>query len=1482
MSNVIDERVVQMEFDNQRFERNVSTSISTLDKLKAALKLDGATNGLSAIEKQSNKLDFSNLSSSIEAISSRFSSLGIIGTSILQNIGNEVFKVGQQIKGYVDSMTFDQIGVGWNKYAEKTTSVQTIMAATAETWEKDATAAMRAQAMMEQGVDPSRAYEYAAAYYDVSKGIKTADQAAKELYITTDQFNQLGGINAAYNGDDIAYAGSQMDYVNSQMEKLNWFTDETSYNFVDMTSNIGKFTSNNIPLSQAATAMQGIANLAALSGQNAGAASRAMYNFAQSIGAGSVKLMDWRSIENANMATSQFKQEILDSAAAMGTLTKEADGTYKTLKGTKVTVEGFSQTLSEGWFSKDVLMDSLNKYGAFTDQLYKVSEATGLTATDILGLVEAQKKAAESPEAMADYNEKLARIAKKEGLDIEELSGHIEKLSSDEYELGRQAFKAAQEAKTFQDAIDATKDAASTRWMNIFENIFGDYEKARHVWTDFANFLYDILVAPLEKVEEISEYFAEANGLDRVRQAFSDISTLLTGDVDEGIAGVLDSFKKGFEDVLPPIEITTEKIDAFLTKITDFTSNLKLSDEQIQKFQNAGRGLANIVAFIGNSIKNLWKATEPLRTALAGLAKAIGGAVVNLLGMASDMDNTGLKGEGLRKICEILAKVINAVSNAIKGLNFDKIKSSFSGLSGIFNALSNAFNWLFSSLGNIDFSAGIGSAVDWIKEKFESLKSYLSGLDWGNIFKGALGTGILGLLGAKLFKTVKTIKKPFETLSDLKDKVGGVLDSIGDAFKSFEKKANIESFKSIATAILILAGALFVLGIVNYEKAVVGLLAIAGVMVALYEAMKLMKGFDKAKMATLAASMLIAAAAMLVFAVALGVLAGALALFALVAKMDSIAEGFALMAGTLAVALVSLKILSKMSPKVLISAAALLVFATALLVLAAAIAAFALVAKMDTAWDGVLLLAGALLVLVAALVALSTVALKALVGAAALMVTSAALLVLAGALAAFAGIASMSTAWAGVAMLAATLLILTAALIALGAAGPVVLVGAAALLVAAAACIVLAAAVAAVSLALPLLGAGLAALGLGIGSAVASISEGVATFFSSLSASIIYVGTAIGQLVSSIGTGIGEAVAALGEGVGQAIEDIIASVGEGIGRGITAISDSIGTFGNNLSKASLGIENLGNAVRTLEGISWGSTALGIAELALALKKLNVSDLAASLGEASSSIIQACTSMIASLMSLGPSMTNAGRTMGLGFVNGIRSQVASVQSAAIALGGAAIPAISSYSGAWSTLGSNLAIGFANGIYARIGSVSAAASTMANAATKTIQISIDAHSPSRVTTKFGGYFGQGFANGIRSEISNAASASDDLVNGTMSAVESAKNLIGRILQDDFTPVISPVVDLSNVTAAANSVNSSFGVGRIGLSGELSNAVASRISTGMSEGGQNITNNSGDTLYITNNIYASEGMDEQALADAVMSRMQAQMARRSVAFG
>lgn len=439
MSTSIDQRIVEMQFDNGQFERGAKQSIETLDKLDKSLDLRESAKNLTALSDAGKNFSLDGVASGIEVVQQKFTALEIMGITALQRITNQAITTGENL---VKSLSLDQIGQGFGKYEQKTTSVQTIVNAT----------------------------------------------------------------------------GESIDSVSEKLAKLNWFTDETSYNFTDMIANIGKFTSMGIDMDTSVTAMEGIANWAAISGQGVNEASRAMYNLSQAIGVGAVKLMDWKSIENANMATKEFKETAIETAKALGELNAQG----KTAKGTAVTVENFSSTLSEAWFTSDVLLKTLNKYGEYADQVYTVATEKGLTCAQAM-----------------------------------------EQVNGETMNLGERAFKAAQEAKTFTDAINSVKDAVSTGWANTFEIIFGNYEEAKSMWTDLANDLYDIFAGGAEDRNNFLEEVFAANTASIDETAWSKL-------FQNGIGG--DAFR---EAVTQTAKAHGVAIDEMIAQEGDFQSTLK-------------------------------------------------------------------------------------------------------------------------------------------------------------------------------------------------------------------------------------------------------------------------------------------------------------------------------------------------------------------------------------------------------------------------------------------------------------------------------------------------------------------------------------------------------------------------------------------------------------------------------------------------------------------------------------------------------------------------------------------------------------------------------------------------------------------------------------------------------------------------------------------------------------------------------------------
>lgn len=294
--------------------------------------------------------------------------------------------------------------------------------------------------------------------------------------------------------------GFAEDKVYDQLEKLNWFTDETSYNLTSMVDSIGKFTATGRDLDDCVTAMIGIADWAAISGQNASTASRAMYQLSQALSAGYMRKEDYKSIQNLNMDTEEFRKTAIATAIELGTLQKIGEDTFQSLRAETdpFSTSQFAEHLTEdAWFTADVMMEVYKKYSKAIDQIY-------------------------------DYTITHENMTTSEA--IEQLEGSV-----DEFSL--KAFRAGQEARTFADAIDSVKDAASTGWSTTFQLIFGEYSEAKQIWTDLANDLYDIFVEggnirntwlgelmskSIDSVSELLSKFGSANS--KISQAFEAIT----------------------------------------------------------------------------------------------------------------------------------------------------------------------------------------------------------------------------------------------------------------------------------------------------------------------------------------------------------------------------------------------------------------------------------------------------------------------------------------------------------------------------------------------------------------------------------------------------------------------------------------------------------------------------------------------------------------------------------------------------------------------------------------------------------------------------------------------------------------------------------------------------------------------------------------------------------------------------------------------
>lgn len=810
--------------------------------------------------------------------------------------------------------------------------------------------------------------------------------------------------------------GLSIDEVNAQLEKLNWFTDETSYNFVDMVSNIGKFTSSGVDLDTAVTAMMGIANEAALAGQGVNEASRAMYNFAQAIGTGSVKLMDWRSIENANMATTQFKETIIDTALELGTLKKSTDGVIKVnMKGEKameVSAKNFNEALSTGWFTSEVLLKSLGKFGDYTNAIYDIADGYDTCA-----------------EAMAAFNG--------EGM-----------------ELGEKAFKAAQEAKTLTDAIDATKDAVSSGWMKTYEIIFGNYEQAKVLWTDLANYMWDIFASGAEARNDLLEEWANyrpvmsvdvsANYDEWVRNRGETKYAEFTGrellvnsfhNALDGLLDVIDAVKSAFSEIFPPV--TAEKLYELTEKFEKFTQKFKMSEDQLDRLKTVFKGFFATINLGIKAVKSLFSLFGNLVSKGKPVTDWLGQAILSLsefmIALNDGEDFLTSFGEKFPWLKEKVQPVIDKVKSAIDTMKeafnsapkidlsgfkefIGKFKLSALPIEKVATFIANTFSGIVNAIKSVfPTLIKIGTFfVNIVKDIFTGIVDTISGFNAQNIGNIA-GTGAFVSLLFNLSGLSKGFKKEgkglIQSIKSIFTKGGGLIDSIKkifsgltDTLSAFQQKVKAQAIKEIAIALAILAGAIFVLAIIDPDRLSSSLSAMMGIMIEMMATLYAMRKISGTKggrnLSALAKSLISMAAAIFILSLAMLLLSkldkdqiglGIIAIGLLVAimtasakvmnsnskKMKSASKGLIAMALSIVILAIAIKMISDIPSENLWNAVGAITFLIATMAILAAMTKVVGGSGMSFGKSmGLIAMAGAIIVLVSAMKMISNIPVK--------------------------------------------------------------------------------------------------------------------------------------------------------------------------------------------------------------------------------------------------------------------------------------------------------------------------------------------------------------------------------------------------------------------------------------------------------------------------------------------------------------------------
>lgn len=704
----------------------------------------------------------------------------------------------------------------------------------------------------------------------IDDGFKTYESKVKAIQVTLN------------NGIDSSGAPVTLEKTKKVLADLNEYSDKTIYRFEDMTESLGKFSAAGVNVDQAAKAIKGLGNVAALAGASTSDYSRAIYNVSQALGSGKMLAIDWKSIENANMATKSFKEELIKAGLAAGTLKKQGDKIVTVSKGTEVTWKNLRNTLADSWLTSDVLTNALGKYAD--------------TATA----------------------------------------------------LGKKGYAAAQEVKTFTQLLEVMGDSLGTAWSKVFENIVGDYEESKRLWTAVNEILSRIFEKPIDELGDFTKKFHDLGGRTKVIEALSNSFF--------GLAEIIKPVVDGIQRVFPAP--TAEQFYNLATKISDITEKFGISEKAANRLQNAvvalltpfkrfisfiPSGVQNIISF-AKSLTDLNQRFIPLDRAYKELSKHSIGLIFakasedvsvfkarfaealrivknsdafkemqeNIQKIKIDLQSLyekifGKFAYGLKKlsgfnikipsvkgISDVIIKIIEKLNSLFDLINGKGKKASnvFStiqtviihGFTNIEKAISNSISKLhnffasfksntkqlsplekirsiFSNIGQVaknvfnEIESGrknteglLTGASKGLTNLFDGISRTAGSTGFSNIISG-VNTGLFGALVISVTNFISHIKKLLSknTIEDIiKDSIGGITGSfkaLEGCLTSLQKNIQSKTLMNIAKAVAILSASIFLVSTIPGENIARSLGAISGAMAALIATMIILNKF---------------------------------------------------------------------------------------------------------------------------------------------------------------------------------------------------------------------------------------------------------------------------------------------------------------------------------------------------------------------------------------------------------------------------------------------------------------------------------------------------------------------------------------------------------------------------------------------------------------------------------------------------------------
>ena len=830
MSKSIDERVVEMQFDNQQFEKGISTSVKSLDKLKKSLQLDDAGKSFEKLERSAKNVRLDGLAASVDAISNKFTLMGRMSIAWMDNIAHAAVNAGKRI---VNALTVDPVRSGFNEYELKMDSVKTIMNATGESVE---TVSKYLEELNKYADDTIYSFS------DMTSNIGKFTNNGVKLSDATMAIKGVANA-AAYAGASSQQASAAMynfsQSLSSFLSTRDWYSIENAN--MATTQMKQAFIDTAVELGTLQKTAEGFYKT--IDGKHEVTVANFRDTLQYQWGTRDVII---KTLSKYSDTTTELGQKAMEAATQVRTLSKMWD----TLK--EAAQSGWGQTWEIVFGNID---EATKLFTGMSNAISEVLEKQTKTRNEVLqtwkdlggrdSIINAVANSFNSlrmvlgevkqaffniePKSMG---EKLASLSKK----IETVSQNLltwlwseNKYDNDWPILAGIRRSIGGIKSVFGIVLDLFK-ALGSGFAKLFPKLIPSFDSLVASGAKVGDWLKN-----LRKSIQDGKYFENFTQslVDMVKPLVDYMPTLWdhVKTLFNGLGGVLEKYK------------VKEKLKGAFTAITNF---LPKAGEAIWRFGK------NVVETVRNS-EALQKIVGVFQKIGAGVANGFGKFVDSLESFDPNDIGTWLKNT-FKSVKDSVAKSLtNAFDFLFGGGAWEKLKNSKAAawitdaIHTIGDALSKAFNWLKTTLAGIDlsgikewFADTFGGISDGLDEKGKALKKTGQNVgDWIKKFVSKISPTRIILFGTTLLALVsvfKIVKTAFSLVKQLVPLTGLIVKVIAKKFFGVEQNAGsfADSCKAFALAIGILAGAIYVIAKLPMSDAWRAVAQLATLMIGMY------------------------------------------------------------------------------------------------------------------------------------------------------------------------------------------------------------------------------------------------------------------------------------------------------------------------------------------------------------------------------------------------------------------------------------------------------------------------------------------------------------------------------------------------------------------------------------------------------------------------------------------------------------------------